>query len=904
MLESNGPLRTVLHDWHTSAGAKMHGFGGFDMPIQYDTIFSEHIATRSCAGLFDVSHMGRFLVSGSGAVPFLQYTLTNNVLSLDEVGMAQYTLIPDENGAAVDDAYLYRIGSEEYLLVVNAANRDKDWEWLSQYLVDFSGVEFSDRSDDLAMIALQGPESEAILETVLGRPGNSGRLPEPFRNRMSMVDLQGTRAVLSRTGYTGEPVAFELFPETGVTVALWEQILEIGRARGVVPVGLGARDTLRLETGLPLYGHELGEAPDGSAIPVCALSLGRRSTSFAGSKGEFVGRDALLRQNDEVVERLRERSRFDVPLEERLVPRLIRQIAILNSDRSGPAISSARQGDQVHWDGRPVGWITSGTIVPYIPFEGEGLYASPGDEQDRRAVALAYVDSALVAGKPDEYIDVIKSRNRSVPAVVVSSNLQVAAPFARGVVHPEARRRPSQEPSTPSEIEELVSRAVANTRWRQREVVNLIPSEQTPSLLVRLLSVLDPAGRYAEHRAVRAFGRDARDVFYYQGTGFIEWAEASVQKALSGYLGCSEVEVRAISGQMANKAVFSGTVDYVNRFRRGEPRRLNCVVNNHLGRGGHLSAQYMGALRHFVGHDPVTDRPAVLQFPVCEDNPYRMDVESALALIEAHRPELVILGKSMVLHPEPVRQIAEAVADWKDRPIIMYDMAHVLGLVGDAFQHPFQEGADLVTGSTHKTFFGPQRGIIASNMSEFSVHRPLWEQIDREVFPGDVSNHHLGTLLALLGATYEMVAFRDVYQAQVIANAKAFAQALCDSGLTVEGDPSVGYTETHQVILNVGRGLGPDVARRLEASGVITNYQALPTDASFSDASGIRTGVQEMTRFGMLPADFGELAEYVADIVLREKDRSEAVHHFRSRFTRMEFCLPVDDALVDTVLML
>jgi glycine/serine hydroxymethyltransferase len=170
------------------------------------------------------------------------------------------------------------------------------------------------------------------------------------------------------------------------------------------------------------------------------------------------------------------------------------------------------------------------------------------------------------------------------------------------------------------------------------------------------------------------------------------------------------------------------------------------------------------------------------------------------------------------------------------------------------------------------------------------------------VFPGDVSNHHLGTLLALLGATYEMIAFRDAYQAQVIANAKAFAQALCDAGLSVEGDSAVAYTETHQVILNAGRGRGPEVARRLEENGVITNYQALPSDASFSDASGIRTGVQEMTRFGMQPCDFQELAQHLADIVLRQSDRSDVIRQFRTRFKDMQYCLPVDDDLVETVL--
>ena len=165
----NQAKTTILHSWHVDAGASMLEFGGFDMPVQYDTVFGEHLATRTKAGLFDVSHMGRFIVSGAGAVPFLQYTLTNNVLELREAGRAQYTMIPDEHGGALDDAYIYRTGREEYMLVVNAANRDADWAWLTEHLGRFDNVDLVDRSDDTAMLALQGPESERVLEELLDR---------------------------------------------------------------------------------------------------------------------------------------------------------------------------------------------------------------------------------------------------------------------------------------------------------------------------------------------------------------------------------------------------------------------------------------------------------------------------------------------------------------------------------------------------------------------------------------------------------------------------------------------------------------------------------------------------------------------------------------------------------------
>ena len=906
MSDSTG--RTVLHAWHSQAGASMAEFGGFDMPVQYDTIFAEHLATRTSAGLFDISHMGRFTVSGSDAVAFLQYVLTNNVLELREAGLAQYTMIPDDSGGAIDDAYLYRTTDEEYMLVVNAANRATDWDWLQHHIPRFGDVHLEDRSEEIAMLALQGPESERILTALLDEKGNGGRLPEPMRNAMSVLQLGGSDVVISRTGYTGEPVSFELFPPAASTVALWEKLLEVGGEHGAVPVGLGARDTLRLEAGLPLYGHELGTDPTGRPIPIYALlSLANSATSFAQVKGEYVGREALRRQHEEVRERLRLMGRFDIPFEERVVPRFVRRLAILNGERTGPGVNPARHGHEVRLDGELVGWVTSGTTVPYRHFEGEGLESIPGREQDRRAIAMAYVDSRIVVGRRGQFLEVIKPRGRALPTMLVPSNMRPVAPYSRSVVYPEARRgrtRWDPEASIDRLAADLARRAADNTIHRQTRTINLIPSEQTPSLFVRLLCGLDPTGRYAEHRRIRGFGADAEDVFYYQGTEFIGWVEEMGKAAIGEFLGCSQIETRAISGQMANKVVFSGIVDHINSFGKGEPERLGPVMNNHLGKGGHLSAQYLGALRHFLRRDPVTDKPAVVNFPIEEDNSYRIDVHRTLRLIERRQPQLIIFGKSMVLHPEPVREVAEFVADWRDRPLLMYDMAHVLGLVGRHFQQPFDEGADLVTGSTHKTFFGPQRGIIASNMSEGSRYHALWEKIEGEAFPGAVSNHHLGTLLGLLGSTYEMLAFREEYQQQVIANAQAFARALKEAGIHVMGDESLGFTQTHQVILEVGDARGPEMARRLEESNVVTNYQALPTDSSFSDASGIRLGVQEMTRFGMKEEDFGRLAGLMADVILRDQGRVDEVTALRQEFLDMRFCFSREkaDPMIETLL--
>jgi aminomethyltransferase len=225
------------------------------------------------------------------------------------------------------------------------------------------------------------------------------------------------------------------------------------------------------------------------------------------------------------------------------------------------------------------------------------------------------------------------------------------------------------------------------------------------------------------------------------------------------------------------------------------------------------------------------------------------------------------------------------------KPLLLYDMAHVLGLIGPHFQKPFVEGADVVTGSTHKTYFGTQRGIIASNFDEQSDYNELWKTVERRTFPGSTSNHHLGTLLGLLMAAYEMNAFADEYQRQIVANAKSFAKALQASGLRVEGDPRIGYTETHQVLVRVGYARGPEIARRLERNNVIVNYQALPDDEGFSAGSGLRLGVQEMTRFGMKENDFGELAEIMAEIILHDRPATAEVSRFRSRFTKMLYCL-------------
>jgi aminomethyltransferase len=259
--------RTVLYPRHVELGAQMVDFGGWDMPVQYpDGILKEHLATRRTAGLFDVSHMGRFIVSGTGALDFLQHVLTNHARALD-VGESQYTLIPDQTGGAVDDAYLYRFFQDRYLLVVNAANREKDWAHLQNELPHFEGVQLEDQTAEIAMISLQGPQAKAILSQLVGEEA----LPEPRRNCLSIAAMKGHWLWLARTGYTGEPLCFEVFMPADSAISVWDAM----QAGGAMPIGLGARDTLRLEAGLPLYGHELGVDPEGAAIPIFAVPLAR-----------------------------------------------------------------------------------------------------------------------------------------------------------------------------------------------------------------------------------------------------------------------------------------------------------------------------------------------------------------------------------------------------------------------------------------------------------------------------------------------------------------------------------------------------------------------------------------------------------------------------------------------------
>jgi len=296
--------------------------------------------------------------------------------------------------------------------VVNASNRQNDLDFLKEQLKKYPRTEVRDESEETAMISLQGPGSGGILEERLTR----GALPAPGRNSLSLAELAGVPVKIARTGYTGEPVCFELFFPASRGGGLWEKLT----AGGELPVGLGARDTLRLEAGLPLYGHELGTDPGGTEIPVYALGLGAFAVSFSETKGDFIGREALAAQDLARKKILK----GDVSGLKNL-PRRIRPFAL-----TGRGL--AREGCRVFYQGRPAGWVTSGTMVPYWKTDGEGDRTVQTGEQGKRSIGLALLDSSIGNGETIE----IEVRERMVEALVVPGHLgKDGLPFCRSLIY-------------------------------------------------------------------------------------------------------------------------------------------------------------------------------------------------------------------------------------------------------------------------------------------------------------------------------------------------------------------------------------------------------------------------------------------------------------------------------------
>jgi aminomethyltransferase len=339
--------------------------------------------------------MGRFQVSGAGAPAFLRYALTNDCDRL-AVGYAHYTMLANEHGGATDDAFLYRLSREKFLLVVNASNKDKDWRHLQTVLKDFDAVDFQDISTPMAMLALQGPESEAILQMLL----TEGALPEPKRNALGQIKLCGVDTIVARTGYTGEPICFELFIPAESAGPVWDKLA----AAGAKPIGLGARDTLRLEAGLPLYGHELGMGKDGNEIPVFVIGQAPFAVSFDDANRKFIGRAALEKQAA-AKQRYKQGDFSDTAV----LPKVVRQMRLLDK-------GVARDGAEVYYQGQLVGWVTSGTMVPYWTVKDTILT----DDHAQRAVGLCMIGPNIPMGSEIE----IEIRGRRLKANVVLRNLE------------------------------------------------------------------------------------------------------------------------------------------------------------------------------------------------------------------------------------------------------------------------------------------------------------------------------------------------------------------------------------------------------------------------------------------------------------------------------------------------
>ena len=290
--------RTCLYDKHVALGALISPFGGFDMPIQYSGIVEEHNAVRQHCGVFDVSHMGEVTIKGPDAEKFVNHIFTNDITDAPN-GKIYYGLMLYPNGGAVDDLLVYKRGENDFFLVINAGNIDKDVEWIMQNKEGYD-VEVIHESNYYGEIAVQGPESEAVIESVLGIP-----CAELAFYTFKQVEHEGETIIISRTGYTGED-GFEFYASHDLTCKLWDQLMDSGKA---VPCGLGCRDTLRFEVGLPLYGDELSE--EITPIEAC---LG---IFVKADKEEFIGKDVVKKQKDEGAPR----KLVGIELHDKAIPR-------------------------------------------------------------------------------------------------------------------------------------------------------------------------------------------------------------------------------------------------------------------------------------------------------------------------------------------------------------------------------------------------------------------------------------------------------------------------------------------------------------------------------------------------------------------------------------------------------
>jgi glycine hydroxymethyltransferase len=424
-----------------------------------------------------------------------------------------------------------------------------------------------------------------------------------------------------------------------------------------------------------------------------------------------------------------------------------------------------------------------------------------------------------------------------------------------------------------SDIEDIVARQ--NT-WRQTQTINLIASENTPSEAVRRVQNSDFMGRYAEGHP----NEGDKVNRYYQGTRYIDEIESMATKEILDLFDARQADVRPISGNAANTALALGWL-----------RGGDTIIANSTDAGGHISHGAVGVFGRRIqmrGQSLKVGGPNSINLhylPLTGDH-YHIDAQKTIELVDKVAPQIVIMGKSLFLFPEPVSEVA-AFCKTKDIPLL-YDGAHVLGLIaGGQFQDPLREGATWLTGSTHKTFPGPQRGVILGNL-DAEGEKKYWSAADRGVFPGSSSNHHLHTLPALLVAIREMKKYGREYAAQIVRNAQALGRSLDELGTPVEAR-EYGYTRSHTIAVNVSQwGGGVEVAKGLEGNDIIVNYNMVPGDTDPRNPSGLRIGVPEVTRFGMDERAMGELAQLIHDAI-RGKNVKEQVHSLRRRFLEMKY---------------
>jgi aminomethyltransferase len=357
--------KTPFYDVHIGAGAKMVDFGGYAMPVQYTGIIDEHNRVRNSVGVFDVSHMGEIEVRGENAMRFVQYVTLNDVTNI-EAGRAQYSAMTDENGGLIDDLLVYHLGSS-YMLVVNAANKEKDYAWIEKQAASFEGISINDISDQTALIAVQGPKSRDVLQRLLDIDLSGIKYYHFERGT-----LKGTEMIISRTGYTGE-LGFELYYNAADAdnPAVWNAIMEAGKSENIGPAGLGSRDTLRLEMGMLLYGNDMTEQNN----PLEA-GLGW-ITKF--DKGDFVGKEALLK------------------IKSNGTKRKLTGFKIVDESMARRAIP--RHGFPITLNGKEIGEVTSGTLSPTLKI----------------SIAMGYIDREYAEEGREVTIAV---RNQKVPFTV------------------------------------------------------------------------------------------------------------------------------------------------------------------------------------------------------------------------------------------------------------------------------------------------------------------------------------------------------------------------------------------------------------------------------------------------------------------------------------------------------